>query len=149
MRPLSGRGRAVNLVCRFCLAVSALICTLTNQLGAQSALTRSTLDGVFTVQQARRGESSFYAQCVDCHDIAEFSGPEAVFQKERGNSIWPIFDFMWSEMPEDRPAWLEPNEYADILAFLLSEFGMPAGNAELEPDPDTLRSVRLVYPDGG
>lgn len=107
---------------------------------------RTTLDGVFTSEQAERGESAFFANCADCHEIAEFSGPEAMFETERGKSVWPIFDFMWSEMPEDRPAWLEPDEYADILAFLLHRLGMPPGPEELAPDPEALRRLMLVYP---
>jgi hypothetical protein len=116
------------------------------QVRAQDALTGSTLDGIFSAAQADRGEESFVSQCTECHELAEFVGPDAFFVSEVGKPLWPIFDFMWSEMPEDRPAWLDPEEYADILSYLLREFGMPAGTAEFPADPQFIKTIQLDEP---
>ena len=101
------------------------------------------LDGIFSAEQAARGERSFVAECMDCHELPEFVAADGILDSRRGESLWPMFDFMWSEMPEDRPAWLEPGEYADILAYLLREYGMPTGQRELRADPEYLRTVSL------
>jgi mono/diheme cytochrome c family protein len=113
----------------------------------QSAGQRSTRDGVYSELQAERGRRSFETHCTECHELAEFTGVGAILAEREGERLWEIFDFMWSEMPEDRPSWLEPDEYADILAFLLSAYGLPAGSEALPADRSLLRSVRLNRPE--
>ena len=112
----------------------------------QSAGQRSTRDGVYSEMQAQRGRRSFETHCTECHELAEFTGAGAILAEREGERLWEIFDFMWSEMPEDRPSWLEPEEYADILSFLLSAYGLPAGNDALPADRNRLRSIRLNRP---
>ena len=57
-----------------------------------------------------------------------------------------MFEFIWSEMPEDRPAWLEPEEYADILSYILSVYGMPTGPTDLPTDEETLEQITILGP---
>ena len=113
----------------------------------QSAGQRSTRDGVYSEMQAQRGRRSFETHCTECHELAEFTGVDAILAEREGERLWEIFDFMWSEMPEDRPSWLEPDEYADILSFLLSAYGLPAGSEPLPVDRSLLRSIRLNRPE--
>jgi hypothetical protein len=44
-------------------------------------------------------------------------------------------------MPQDKPASLGDQEYADIVAFLLKSNKYPAGEKPLEPDPLALKGV--------
>ena len=41
-------------------------------------------------------------------------------------------------MPEANPESLDDQEYVDIIAYMLSVSGMPAGDDELQPDSQSL-----------
>ena len=104
-------------------------------------------DGVFSASQVERGAESFAQECMDCHDVAEFTGAAAFFDDQVGESLWDIFEFIWAEMPEDRPAWLEPTEYADILSYLLSVYGFPAGSEDMPIDKPSLNAISMAIPE--
>ncbi len=44
-------------------------------------------------------------------------------------------------MPEDNPDSLTGQEYVDVIAYMLTVGGMPAGDDELQPDPQSLARV--------
>ena len=44
-------------------------------------------------------------------------------------------------MPQDNPGSLTDEEYVDVIAYMLSVGGMPAGEADLRPDPEDLARV--------
>jgi S-disulfanyl-L-cysteine oxidoreductase SoxD len=113
----------------------------------QSLGPRTTRDGVFSSAQVERGRESFDGNCADCHEIEEFTGAGAYFEEMDGEPLWRVFDFIWSEMPEDRPAWLEPQEYADILAYILSVYGMPTGEADMPIEQTALDGIHLARPE--
>lgn len=120
---------------------------------ARSATPRSTRDGVFTAAQAERGELAFRA-CTYCHgrDLRGGDDPpgpalkgEIFMQKWSQRPLGELFDRIAETMPRDRPGTLEPQAYADILAYVLSANRLPAGASELPPVSDTLRDI-LVAP---
>ena len=84
---------------------------------------------------------------MDCHEIEEFVGAGAFFDEQEGETLWSVFEFVWSEMPEDRPAWLDPEEYADILAYLLSVYGFPAGKKDLPIEQADLEHYLVMPPE--
>ena len=47
-------------------------------------------------------------------------------------------------MPPTRPEKMNPQDYVDIMTFLLQINGYPAGEDELVPDPEVLRQVKIV-----
>ena len=47
-------------------------------------------------------------------------------------------------MPRDDPGSVPPAVVADILAFILSENGFPAGPRDLSGDADALARIRIV-----
>jgi hypothetical protein len=49
-------------------------------------------------------------------------------------------------MPEDDPASLNPEEYAAVLAYIFSEYGMPSGETDLPIERDSLRTITIVRP---
>jgi mono/diheme cytochrome c family protein len=102
--------------------------------------------GLFSSEQAGRGERAFLRECTDCHEMAEFTAAGAFLEEQRGETLWSVFEFIWSEMPEDKPAWLEPDEYADILAYILSIYGFPSGPSDMPIDRDALESVTIESP---
>ncbi|SRR5690606_17643025 len=102
---------------------------------------RSVRDGVFSAEQVARGERTFDRVCLDCHEIEEFTGRGAYLDDVEGRTVWQVFDYIWAEMPEDRPSSLEPEEYADVLSYLFSVYGLPAGP---EPLPTTRAELRRI-----
>jgi mono/diheme cytochrome c family protein len=112
----------------------------------QTATVRSTRDGIFSAAQAERGRAAFLWNCMECHELEEYTAAGAYLEEMEGETIWEIFEFIWSEMPEDNPSWLEPEEYADILAYILSVYGMPAGEQELPTDKAKLEAIVVQGP---
>lgn len=115
---------------------------------------RSTRDGVFTAAQAERGEVAFRA-CTYCHgrDLRGGDDPpgpalkgEIFMQKWNERPVGDLFDRIAETMPRDRPGTLEPQAYADILAYLLSANRLPSGPSELTPSPDILRDILMTPP---
>ena len=108
----------------------------------------SLTSGVFSADQVERGRERFDSECMDCHELEEFTGPGAFLEEQEGETLWSVFEFIWSEMPEDKPAWLEPSEYADILSFILSVYGFPSGDSDLSTDKASLEKIRIAAPEG-
>ncbi|MGE0702678.1 MAG: hypothetical protein AB7P22_01950 [Vicinamibacterales bacterium] len=101
--------------------------------------------GVFTSLQARRGEGFFDAVCTSCHVRSDFSGPQFM-SSWGGASAGELFMFISTTMPQDNPASLALQEYADILAYLMRLNGMPAGDRELPGNQDTLNGIPFQKP---
>jgi len=127
-----------------CLAICSL--TVYTAAGQPAADAPALADGVFSAAQVQRGRESFLDECIECHELAEFTAAGAYFEQQDGERLWDIFEFIWSEMPEDKPAWLEPEEYADILAYLLSVYGFPTGERDMPTDRATLRQIEFTRP---
>ena len=124
---------------------AASLLALVDGADAQSGTT--TRDGIFSAAQVERGRESFLWECMDCHEMEEFTGVGAYLEEVDGETVWDVFEFIWSEMPEDRPAWLEPDEYADILAYILSVYGAPTGDADMPIDQAALERIVVERPD--
>jgi len=123
------------------VAVGVLVAGLAAQDGQ-----RTVRDGVFSAAQAARGERVFESICVNCHEMAEFTAAGAYLEDVEGEPLWETFDFVSSEMPEDDPGSLEPEEYAAVLAYIFSVYGLPSGDAELPVDRDSLRAIAIARP---
>jgi cytochrome c len=115
----------------------------------------SVWDGVYTQDQAKRGEAQYKQECATCHgDTLEGNG-----QTERAQSLkrmlpplsgdvfmgtWnkrplsDLFDKIRRTMPRDNPGKITLEQSADILAYMLKFNGFPAGKAELPADPSSL-----------
>jgi len=91
---------------------------------------RSVNDGVYTAAQAERGAKVFEKTCTACHDTARFTGAEFT-SAWTGLPLKNLFSAVQT-MPEDNPGSLPPQEYADIIAFVLQLNEYPPGDSELE-----------------
>jgi hypothetical protein len=49
-------------------------------------------------------------------------------------------------MPEENPGELDPQQYIDVVTFLLSLNGFPAGDTELVGDEQALRAFSMAAP---
>jgi mono/diheme cytochrome c family protein len=107
---------------------------------------RTVRDGVFSAAQAARGERFFESICMNCHEITEFTAAGAYLEEVEGKPLWDTFEYIWSEMPEDDPASLDPEDYAAVLAYIFSIYGLPSGAAELPVDRKSLEAITITRP---
>jgi quinoprotein glucose dehydrogenase len=107
---------------------------------------RSTRAGVYTAAQAERGAEVYAGMCRSCHTVASHTG--VAFAKAwRGRPLADLFQYVSEQMPKNDPGGLAPEQYADVVAYLLRMNAMPAGAAELPPDPTPLAAIRIDLPD--
>ncbi len=112
---------------------------------------RSVWDGVYTEEQAKRGEAVYRAQCQLCH-LKDLRGggfapglvDRAFTDRWNGQNLGDLYAITRSTMPEGAPASLSPQEYVDIAAFLLKANGYPVGDEELSPERPTLELVIIA-----
>src|SRR5262245_41830654 len=107
---------------------------------------RTMRDGVFSAAQAERGARVLDSICTNRHEIAEFTAAGAYLEEVEGESLWETFDFVSSKMPDDDPGSLRPEEYADVLAYIFTAYGLPSGAADLPVDQKSLETITIVGP---
>jgi quinoprotein glucose dehydrogenase len=120
----------------------------------------SVWDGVYTADQAKRGEAAYNEQCGPCHGEAlEGNGQTERAQKlERmlpplsgdvfkgnwnGRPLSDLFDKIRKTMPRDDQGKLTAKQTADVVAFILKFNQYPAGKAELPPDASALTEIQF------
>ena len=102
----------------------------------------TTAAGVYTAVQAGRGEQVYFSICVSCHPKGTYTAP--VFrEKWNGHLLSELYTFVSTQMPKEQPGTLEPEDYADVIAYLLKINGAPAGKTELAPDVKALKWIRI------
>lgn len=106
---------------------------------AQTGDRVTTLDGVYTEEQALRGAQVTEDVCRECHDDEEFVG--AFIRSWAGASVAALYDDIYSLMPEDQPGSLPPQQYADVIAYILQLNGLPPGEIELGAARESLERV--------
>jgi len=106
--------------------------------------------GDYTAQQAQAGQKVFQNNCVACHgaNLQGGAGPALKGRpfesslKYSNMSAKQLFNFISKRMPKSNPGSLSEKQYREVLAYLLSENGFPAGDQPLRKD--TLGNVKLV-----
>ena len=126
--------------------LSAGTAPVASQDGSPTAPERTTRDGVFSAAQADRGRSVYSRVCAECHTRSEFSREEGVQGNWQGRTFFSVFQEIRSSMPDDNPAGLPRQDYIDVLAYLLRQYGYPAGESELPPTDEGMQAIRIVAP---
>jgi S-disulfanyl-L-cysteine oxidoreductase SoxD len=110
----------------------------------------SVWDGIYTEDQAKRGDQDYQKECAKCHGAQmEGKGRTPPLGGAEFTAYWDgmtvglLFETMQSAMPADRPGQLSMEENADILAYLLKSNTFPSGGKELAGDVDALRKIRF------
>ncbi len=89
---------------------------------------------MFTQAQAERGRESYRKSCASCHKpdllgesaAPPLAGPEFA-QRWAGQSVDDLLTTIRRSMPQEAPDSLGTAAYADLVSFLLSVNGSPAG----------------------
>lgn len=117
---------------------------------------RSVWDSVFTKAQATRGDSLYKVSCANCHgaalqggvtpagdDAHPLVGPPFMASWD-GQTLYDMYDKIFSAMPVDKPKTLDKQLIVDVMAYILDQNHFPAGSKELETDPEKLKEVKFV-----
>ena len=107
-------------------------------------------DGVYSIDQASRGESVYKETCVSCHgqDLGGNSnspglvGMGFMFLWE-GKTLGEFFEKIRSDMPTDRPGQLTQQNYLDVLAYILLQNNFPSRTEELSSNKDILKEITI------
>ena len=116
----------------------------------------SVWDGVYTEEQAARGETFYEQGCAECHGLAlegddmstPLVGSDFLWAWD-GLSLGDLFERIRISMPDGKANSMTRQEKADVLAYVLSKNEMPAGEKELPPRAADLNPVafKALRPD--
>jgi S-disulfanyl-L-cysteine oxidoreductase SoxD len=133
------------------LSFSLILCGLSfHLLRGQSA---PAADGVYSADQAKRGDTLYQKQCVSCHGSAlDGVGPypplsgNDFLSKYEGQPAVNVYDMIQKLMPATSPGTLSRPDAADLLAYILSFNKFPAGKTDLPSDEDSLKKLVIPKP---
>ncbi len=107
----------------------------------------------YTEEQAETGAEDYSASCASCHgeDGSGGSDPPLADGALEGSfgTVWELFDYTSTEMPDDDPGSLDEETYVNIVAHLLALNDYPAGEEELEADEEQMSDMSLEGGNGG
>ena len=122
--------------------------------GRQPPARKDVWGGVFTKEQAKRGSAIYGRKCMPCHGPDLNGGDNGAddgisltagyWATWRGFTVADLFRDVSTSMPRNAPGQLTPQEYADVIGFLLEANRYPAGAGELTPDITQLEQIVFV-----
>jgi polar amino acid transport system substrate-binding protein len=121
------------------------------------ALLLAVVPALYTVTQAHDGAGIYMHYCSQCHgaDLQGGDGPALAGTRYLANAKsneWTLRDVratVAEGMPFNAPGSLTPQQYADVMAFLLAANCFPAGNVPFpSADEPALDAVELGPLDG-
>ena len=132
----------------FAATAAVAISGVTSLLYAQSAAQVSSWSGVYIAAQADHGHQLFDDNCAKCHqstldgmdEIPPLKGSHFMADWEQ-QSVNDLMERVHTTMPLDNPGALNAPSATDVVAYLLQQNGMPAGNKPLVPG--TLTAFRI------
>jgi mono/diheme cytochrome c family protein len=133
------------------LAGSVFAAVLTVTVGAQGA--KSSNEGVYTADQATKGEAVYKENCAACHgDNLEGSGPmpplagKDFLANWQGKTVGDLFEKTQTSMPATAPGTLTPEQTASLMAYVLAQGKYPAGSTPLPDKMDALKTITIDTP---
>ena len=99
-------------------------------------------DGVYTEAQAKVRAMVYDSNCKTCHDMKFY---ENTLRSWNSQPLVYLWETIMGTMPADNPGSMMFEEYTEVLAYILSEAGFPAGETPLDPD-DGMDAISIVRP---
>ncbi|WP_310498046.1 cytochrome c [Sandarakinorhabdus sp.] len=134
---------------RFILPVMAL------GLAAGTAMAQmgpsSVWQGIYTPDQAARGDGVYQQACGACHGAAlggtgeapPLIGGEFISHWDT-MTVGDLYDRVRTTMPQNNPQSLTREQYADVLAYLLKANGFPEGAVPLDRRSEVLATIGIT-----
>jgi mono/diheme cytochrome c family protein len=111
---------------------------------------RTVWDGVYTAEQAKRGETAYRESCARCHldtlkgnDMAPGLVGDAFVQEWDGKTVRAFYGRILSTMPADDPGSLDEKAVLDIVTYALQVNGFPAGSHAIET-ADEAQQIKMT-----
>ncbi|MGE3508678.1 MAG: c-type cytochrome [Vicinamibacterales bacterium] len=107
-------------------------------------------DGVFTLEQAKRGETLYARSCASCHGADLATGEAPALTGPDFATAWndltlgDLFERIRIGMPQDKPGSLSHVQTADVVAFILFKGENAAGQVELPTVLEELKSIKFL-----
>jgi cytochrome c len=125
--------------------------TTTSTTSTTTTTSDATLSsGVFTADQAKRGQTVYVDACAKCHleDLSGGTSSPPLIGDEflkgwTGKTVGAFFDELRMTMPFDSPGGLKAEQYADIVAYIFSANKFPAGSQELAHEVAPLQKIQI------
>jgi len=115
----------------------------------ETATPRSVWEGVYTEEQAKRGETLYARECASCHrddtggeEASALAGP-AFLANWDGLTVGDLYQRIRVSMPPANPRQLSRRQITDILSHMLKANGFPAGKTELAQETEAMKQVRI------
>ena len=116
------------------------------EASAQAAQKKTIWDGVYTEAQATRGQRAAQQNCGACHSPSTEWSNSIFMTSWAGRPVRELHTLLRSTMPMDAPGRLSPQQYADIVAYMLKLNKAPAGQTELPADDAGLGRIEVTKP---
>ena len=119
-------------------------------LGMAAGAGAATPPALYTSSQATAGAAVYSQSCAMCHgtELQGMAGPAlrgpsfAVAASHK--TVGKVFTVVAEQMPLGQAGSLSHAQYEDVMAYILSKNGYPAGNAALGYKASLTSSVPLV-----
>lgn len=115
-----------------------------------SAQGQTVRDGVYTTEQATRGQSTYLDECGRCHaetlaggDFGPSLTGDEFWGQWKDRPLAEVFDRIKDTMPQDNPGRLNAAQTADVLAFMMKTNGFPSGDIALGTTRDALATITV------
>jgi mono/diheme cytochrome c family protein len=116
---------------------------------AQEA-SRSVWDGVYTEDQAKRGQALYNSECASCHgdqlNGGEMAPPLAggeFMSNWGGLTVGDLFERIRTGMPPGTPTKVGRDAKVAIVTYMLQYNKFPAGKDELPGQTEAMKQIRL------
>jgi mono/diheme cytochrome c family protein len=111
---------------------------------------RSVWDGVYTEEQAKRGQPLYTQHCASCHGDSLTGGEMApplvggeFLSNWNGLTVGDLFERIRTTMPLSKAGKLSREVNSDITAYMLNFGQFPAGQTELPRDTQLLKQIKI------
>ncbi len=118
-------------------------------LHAQTA--RTVWDGVYSDEQASKGEALYGQHCASCHggsleggDVPPALAGADFLSNWNGLTVGDLFERIRITMPLDKPQTLSRDVNAAILAYMFKVNKFPTGKDALPGQTEVLKQIQIV-----
>ncbi len=132
-------------------ALAAILAVAASGATVAAQIEKTQWDGVYTQEQAKRGDELYFQYCAGCH-APDLTGGETAPALTGGEfaanwnelTVGDIFERIRISMPQGNPNALTRAQKADVLAFILFKGNYPPGQDDLPQQPEVLKTIAFL-----